>query len=52
VGEESDGQGLAVTDPLDAVLGLVGDLGDGVAGEVGQLDVLEVGSEDAVRLVR
>jgi hypothetical protein len=28
---------------LDAVVGLVGDLGDGVAGAVGQLHTLEVG---------
>ena len=52
VGQEPDDQAVAVTDPLDAVLGLVGDLGDGVASAVGQLSTLEVGSEDAVRLVR
>jgi hypothetical protein len=37
VGEEADDQAVAVADPLDVVPGLVGDLGDGVASEVGQL---------------
>jgi hypothetical protein len=45
-------QRVAIADPLDAVAGLVGDLGHGVAGEGGQLRALEVGSEDAARLVR
>jgi hypothetical protein len=52
VGEEPDDQAVAVADSLDAVLGLVGDLGDGVAGAVGQLSALEVGSEDTARLIR
>jgi hypothetical protein len=41
-GQESDDQAIAVADALDASLGLVGDLGEGVAGEVGQLAALEV----------
>jgi hypothetical protein len=52
VGKEPDDQGLAIADPLDAVLSLVGNLGNGVADAVGQLAALEVGSEDAARLVR
>ena len=45
MGEELDHERVAVADALDALLGLVGDLGEGVAGEVGQLDALplEVG---------
>jgi hypothetical protein len=50
MGEEPDDQAVAVADALDAVVGLVGNLGHGIAGEVGQLDALEVGSEDAARL--
>jgi hypothetical protein len=45
VGEEADDQAVAVADPLDVVPGLVGDLGDGVAANVGQLHVLEVGPQ-------
>jgi len=52
VGQEPDDQAVATADPLDAVLGVVGDLGDGVAGEVGQLAALEVGSEDAAWLLQ
>jgi hypothetical protein len=52
VGKEPDDERVAVTHALDAELGLVSDLSDGVAGEVGQLSALEVGSEDAARLVR
>jgi hypothetical protein len=40
MGKEPDHQAVAVTRPLDAVVGLVGDLSDGVAGEVGQLSAL------------
>jgi hypothetical protein len=39
VGEEPDHQGVAGADPLDAVLGLVGDLAVGVAGEVGGMSI-------------
>jgi hypothetical protein len=52
MGQEADDQAVAVTDPLDAVGGGVGDLGQTGRGEVGQLQVLEVGSEDAARLIR
>jgi len=52
VGQEPDDEAVAVADSLDAVLGMVGDLGHGVGGAVGQLLVLEVGSEDAAWLVR
>jgi hypothetical protein len=52
VGEEPDDQAVALADSLDALGGGVGDLGDGVAGAVGQLQVLEVGSEDTARLIR
>jgi hypothetical protein len=54
VGEEADDQRVAITDPLDAVLGLVGDLGDGVGATVGQLATLEVGPQvlDRVELGR
>jgi hypothetical protein len=45
MGQEPDDQRVAVTDSLDAVQGLVGDLGDGVAGAVGQLAALEVGPQ-------
>jgi hypothetical protein len=37
MGEEAEHQAVAVADPSDATLGLVGDLGHSVAGEVGQL---------------
>jgi hypothetical protein len=40
------------SDPLDALLGGAGDLSHGGGGSVCQLEVLEVGSEDAARLVR
>jgi hypothetical protein len=40
VGKESECQALAAADPLDALLGLVGDLGHGVAGEVSILAVV------------
>jgi hypothetical protein len=43
MGEESDDEAVAVADALDAMLGLVGDLSDGVAGEVGQLAALALG---------
>jgi hypothetical protein len=45
VGEEPDDQAVAVADPLDALVGLVGDLGQSVAGEVGQLGALQVGPQ-------
>jgi hypothetical protein len=45
MGEEADDEAVAVADTPDAVLGLVGDLGDGVAGEVGQLVALQVGPQ-------
>ncbi len=51
-GQEPDDQALAGADTLDSVLGLVGDLDHVVTGEVGQLDGLEVGSEDAAWPVR
>jgi hypothetical protein len=44
-GEEPDDQVVAVTDPLDALGGGVGDLGQGGGGQVGQLHVLELGPE-------
>jgi hypothetical protein len=50
VGREPDDQAVAVADPLDTVLRLVGDLGHGVAGEVGQLDALEVGPQALDRI--
>jgi hypothetical protein len=52
VSKEPDHQAVAVADSLDALFGGVGDLGQRGGGEVGQLQVLEVGSEDAARLVR
>jgi hypothetical protein len=52
VGREPDHQGVALADALDALFAGVGDLGQGGRGPVGQLEVLEVGSEDAARLVR
>jgi hypothetical protein len=51
VGQERPDQLLVVADPVDALLGSIGDLDDLIAGEVGQLHGLEVGSEDAVWLV-
>jgi hypothetical protein len=45
LGEEPDHQAVAGTHPLDAPMGLVGDLGDGVAATVGQLAALEVGPQ-------
>jgi len=52
VGQESDHQALVLADSLDPLVGGVGHLDQGGRGEVGQLDVFEVGSEDAARLVR
>jgi hypothetical protein len=43
---------VALADPLDALGGGVDDLGQGGRGPIRQLQVLEVGSEDAARLVR
>ena len=43
---------MGVADALDAAVGGSGDLIDGVASEVGELDALEVGSEDAAWPVR
>ena len=43
--QEPHHQRVAVADPLDALLGLVGDLGHGVGGAVGQLGALEVGPQ-------
>jgi hypothetical protein len=42
MGQEPHDQRFAVADSLDAVFGLVGDLGDGVAAAVGQLATFEV----------
>jgi hypothetical protein len=50
--KEPDHEVLLLADTLDALDGGVGDLAEGVTPEVGQLEVSEVGSEDAVRLVR
>ena len=54
MGQEAEHQRVAGADPLDAVLGLAGDLGDGVAGVVGQLRTLQVRPEvlDRVELGR
>lgn len=52
MGEEAGDQMVAVADPLYALLGRVGDLGQGGCWQVGQIHILEVGSEDAARLVR
>jgi hypothetical protein len=52
MGQERPDQLLVVTDPVDALLGGIGDLDDLIAGEVGQLHGLEVGSEDAAWLIR
>jgi hypothetical protein len=35
MGQEADDQRIAITDSLDAVVAVVGDLGDGVAGASG-----------------
>ncbi len=43
MGQEPDDERVAVADSLDAVVGLVGDLGHGVTGEVSQRSALEVG---------
>lgn|SRR6266540_7529844 len=45
VGEEPGDQLVAGADALDAVLGRVGDLAQGGAGQVGQLGALEVGPQ-------
>ena len=45
MGKEADDQALAGAHPLDAMLGLVGDLDDVITGEVGQLHRLEVGPQ-------
>jgi hypothetical protein len=45
-------QPALVADPANPLLGGLKDLGDRVAAKVGRLEVLEVGSEDAARLVR
>ena len=45
MGEEPDHQVVAVTDPLDALGGGVGDLSQGGRGPIRQLDVLEVGPQ-------
>jgi hypothetical protein len=45
MGQEPDHQAVAVADALDAVVGLVADLGDGVPGAVGQRSALEVGPQ-------
>jgi hypothetical protein len=52
MGQEPDHEVLVLADSLDALGGGVGDLGDGVAGAVGQRSALEVGSEDTARLIR
>ena len=43
VGKEPDHQVLVLADPLDALFGGVGDLGQGGRGPIRQLDILEVG---------
>jgi hypothetical protein len=50
VGQEPDHQVLALADPLDALFGGVGDLGQGGRGPVGQLDILEVGPQSSTGL--
>jgi hypothetical protein len=42
MGKESHDQAVAVADPPDAVAGLIGNLGHGVTGEVGQLGAFQV----------
>ena len=49
MGQEPDHEVLVLADTLDALGGGVGDLGQGSRGQIRQLDVLEVGSEDADR---
>jgi hypothetical protein len=53
VGEEPDDQVVAGADPLDALSGGVGDLGQRGRGQVGELDVLEVGLQilDRIELI-
>ena len=43
--QERPDQLLVIADPVDALLGCIGDLHDGVAGEVGQLHPLQVGPQ-------
>jgi pimeloyl-ACP methyl ester carboxylesterase len=45
VGQQRPDQLLVITDPANTLLGGVGHLHDGVAGEVGQLDALQVRPE-------
>ena len=45
VGQESDCQVLVLADPLDALDGGVGDLGERRGWQVGELDVFEVGPQ-------
>jgi hypothetical protein len=52
VGQEPGDQVLVLADSLDALFGGVGNLGQGRGWQIRQLDILEVGSEDAARLVR
>jgi hypothetical protein len=52
VGQEPGHQAVALADSLDALGGGVGNLGQGGRGQIRQLDVLEVGSEDTARLIR
>jgi hypothetical protein len=50
MGQEPDDQAVAVAHSLDAMVGLVGDLGHGVTGEVGQLGALEVAQRNSTGL--
>jgi hypothetical protein len=52
MGQEPDHEVLVLADSLDALGGGVGNLGQGGRGQIRQLDVLEVGSEDTARLIR
>jgi hypothetical protein len=52
LGQEPDHEALVLADSLDALGGGVGNLGQGGRGQIRQLDVLEVGSEDTARLIR
>ena len=52
VGQEPDDQVLVLADPLDALFGGSTTSARGGRGPVGQLQVLEVDSEDAAWLVR
>ena len=45
VGQEPNDQVLALADALDALLGGVGDLGQGSGGPIRQLQVLEIGPQ-------